>query len=399
MANIAYTIWCENLNSAIIRSQVYDVLIEKQRIEPQDNICIVAFQPFYKMFSQKEKIKKTISILKQSNISLIQVPCFKIPRLGLSSGKWYIFPFVFLQSFPILLFYKIIKKISILHCRSYPITLASIAIKKLSSAKIVFDPRSSFPEEQLISGKERITYNIWKYIEKIYLNNANVTVSITRTYTDHFKKAKYNTEFVEIPNNVDTNKFRPDKETKKRLRSQLGIGNDEIVFCYSGSLNNSWNDPNTYAEFIIQLRMLNIKHRFLFITLNIAQLKNSFNLYGIREEEYIAISCDLDEMPNNLAITDFGLNIMTKKDIRMSIKSAEYLAMGLPIVTNSNVLGAKEIIEKYNTGLVLDNMNLKEINNLIISKEKLSINCREVACEFFSTKKVAQEYSNIYKCL
>jgi len=397
MANIAYTIWCENLNSSIIRSQVYDVLIEKQKLSPRDNINLIAFQPFYKMFSQKEKIKNSTLKLKKSNISLIQIPCFKIPKLGLSPGKWFVLPFVFLQSFPILLFFKIIKNISIFHCRSYPITLAPIAIKKFTSVKVVFDPRSNFPEEQLKPGKEELSYKVWKFIENIYLNNADITISITSTYTDHFKKTTYGTKFIEIPNNVDVNKFKPDSVIKKQQRDQLNIGENEIIFCYSGSLNNSWNNPDTYAKFIIELRSLKIKHRFLFITLNTGQLINSFNIYGIKEDEYFLVSCDLDEMPQYLAIADFGINIMEKKDIRMSIKSAEYLSMGLPIITNSNVLGVKEIIEKHNTGLVINKLNLKEINDLILSRERLSISCREIACNFFSTEKVAKDYSSIYK--
>ena len=38
---------------------------------------------------------------------------------------------------------------------------------------------------------------------------------------------------------------------------------------------------------------------------------------------------------------------MNKKDIRMSKKICEYLAMGLPVITNLNVLGVKKIVGQY----------------------------------------------------
>ena len=167
-------------------------------------------------------------------------------------------------------------------------------------------------------------------------------------------------------------------------------------------MGNHWNNPEIYAKFIKNLRNLNVKHCFLFITSDIKKLKEIFRQHGIEPKEYIAISTNLQDVPKYLSAAEFGLNLMDTLDIRMSIKTAEYLSMGLPVITNSNVLGAKEVVERYNVGLVLEdleNINLREIESIIQKRDLLSLKCRKVACMRFSTAEVAKQYVQIYNIL
>jgi len=93
---------------------------------------------------------------------------------------------------------------------------------------------------------------------------------------------------------------------------------------------------------------------------------------------------------------------MAKKDSRMSIKTCEYLAMSLPVIINSNVLEAKEIVDKYNVGLTIkniENINIKEIVNIIYEKKNISLKCRELAVEKYSNNKISTQYLNLYKNL
>jgi len=404
--NIAYTIWLENLKSPIIRGQVIEVLERiANNLSKSDTLYFFAFQSVHHILLHYREIQNIKKELKSNNIKLIIIPCLILPRLiDWFNVKWYIIPFIFLQSFPMLLFLVFIKKIDILHCRSYPIMLAVITVKKMKKElKIVFDPRSPFPEENITANRwtrRSFTYKLWKKMEKLYLNNSNITVAIANTYVEHFKKISPNSKFVIIPNNVDVEKFTLDKKFRACFRSKMGIASSEIIFAYSGSMGNHWNNPKVYAKFLIKLRELNTKHRFLFLTLNINELKKKFDQYGIESSEYFAIAARLEDMPKYLSTADFGINLMERPDIRMSIKTCEYLAMGLPIIINSNVLGAKEIVEHYGVGLILrdiENINLEEIKNFIQKKNQLTLKCREVACEKFSTEKVAKQYVSIYK--
>lgn len=401
---VAYVTWLESLNSPILKGQVIEVLKRITKMSPENKIYLFSFQPIYIILLHYQEIHKVRKDLMSNKINLILIPSLTIPKLNWFNAKWYIIPLIFLQSFPPLLVLTFIKKIDILHCRSYPIMLAAIMVKKIKKElKIIFDPRSPFPEENITANQwtERsFTYKLWKKLEKLYLNESDITIAITNTYIEHFAKISPSSRFAVIPNNVDMTRFIPNKEFREYLRLKMGISDDEIIFTYSGSLGNHWNNPKVYAKFVIALRKLNIKHRFLFITQQISKLKRVFDRYGIGPNEYFTISADIEDVPKYLSIADFGLNLMGKEDIRMSIKTVEYLAMGLPIIINLNVLGAKETIEQYGVGLVLEdleNIDFLKIENLIENKEKLSLKCRNIAYRKFSTEKIAEQYLNTYK--
>lgn len=404
--NIAYILWVERLDSPIIKNQVIDILNEIGNNYKEFNIYFIAFQPFYRNFIHHHEYNALKSNLLRNNVHLKIINCFSLPNVDWFNAKWYIIPIIFIQIFPILLHLIYKKKINIIHCRSYPSMLSSFVLNKIyPNLKVIFDPRSPFPEENITSGRwtnSSISYKTWKILEKIYLKYSDITVAITNSYIEHFNKIYSQSDFVVIPNNVDTTKFMPNEECRKNLRSKMGVEDNEIIFMYSGSLGNHWNNPYVYAKFIISLRKLNMKHRFLFLTPNTKEVKKIFYQYNIKDTEYFAISVDLTDMPKYLSMADFGLNLMERKDIRMSIKTCEYLAMGLPIIVNSNVLGAKEIIEQNNIGLVitnLTNINLEEIRLFIQKNNSKNSKCRDIACKKFSTNEIAKKYISTYKSL
>lgn len=404
--NIAYTIWIESLNSPIIQNQVIEILKASKKISYNDRFYLITFQPIYTIILQNKKLRAINKNLKDYGIGLIISPYLVSPISNWFNAKWYMLPFIFLQTLPTLLTMIIVKNINVLHCRSYPTMLAATAIKKIKkNLIIVFDPRSPYPEENITASQwseKSISYKIWKMLEKMFLDYSNVTIAITDTYVKHFKKISTKGHFTTIPNNVDTTKFSLNQDYRNTLRSKFGVNDNETIFVYLGSLGRNWNNLLTYAKFLLAMRELNINHRFLFVTQNILELRDVFNEFNIETHEYIAVSANPSEVPKYLSIADVGLNLMDRQDIRMSIKTCEYLAMGLPIIVNSNVMGAKEIVEQHHVGLVLEdlsNINLEDIKEIVLKKKQFSVRCRKVACENFSTMEVAKRYVKIYKLL
>jgi glycosyltransferase involved in cell wall biosynthesis len=397
MFNILFTIWLENINSAIIKNQVFDLLVEKQKVSKfNTKIYILSFQPFYNYFYYKSKLKDTIAELNNYGIVLIILPCIKIPYLNIS-GKWFIPPFVLLQSFPYLFYFIIVKKIDLIHSRSYNITLGNIVLSKLFKLKILFDPRSNYPEENItFFNPNTYSYKIWKKLEKFYMNNSNFTIVTSYAHMNHLMINCNKSIFILIHNNVDTRIFNPILFNKELIKKELKISNNTLVFCYNGSFNFLWNHPDIYSKFILSLRKNKLKFIMLFLTNNTNIIKQSLNKYNIFEHEYFIMRPNINEIPKYLSIADYGLNLMFKKDSRLSIKTVEYLSMNIPVITNSNVLGAAEIVSKYNVGLVIDNIdNITEIDlsNIIINNNI----CREIACEKFSTNKLALVLNKLYE--
>ncbi|MCE8424424.1 MAG: glycosyltransferase [Candidatus Methanoperedens sp.] len=401
--NIAYLIWLENLSQPIIKGQVFEVMKRIRKISSLDNFYFIVFQDKSNFLLKRKDFRNIRKELMDENIHLILIPSFQFAN-DMFIPKWYIIPLIFLQSFLILLIITFADKIDILHCRGYPITLTAIAVKKIKrNIKVIFDPRSPFPEEMISTGRwayDSLSYKAWKYLEKKCLRGADITIAIADSYVKHFKKIYSNTKFEIIPNNTDVTKFIIDNESRNYFRKFLGIKDSELIFVYSGSLGNHWNNPKIYAKFIIKLRELDIKHRFLFVIEKTDELKKVFDHYNIESNEYFVFSVNFNDMPQYLSMADFGLNLMEKQDIRMSIKTVEYLAMGLPIITNSNVLGACEVVKQHNIGYIIDdieNINMKKLKNFLGEKDQISSRCRKLACEKFSTEEVAKQYISVYK--
>ena len=404
--NIAYAIWLESLKSPILKGQVIEILKEINKLSFKKIIYFFAFQPAHDVLFHYKEFQDIKKELKNNNINLIIIPCLILPRfINWFSAKWYIIPLIFIYTFPALLFLGIVKNIKLFHCRSYPIMLSAIAVKKLTKIRIIFDPRSDFPEENITAGRWKdnsISYKTWKYLEKKYLKESDVTIAIVNTYIEHFKKISPNSRFEIIPNNVDVKKFKFNKKFRQEFRTENGIKSDEILFCYCGSMGSHWHKPEVYAKFIIKLRKFGIAHRFLFITPNICVLKKIFNQFNIKQREYFAISSELWDVAKYLSTADFGLIFLNRFKIAMAIKTAEYLALGLPIITNPEVMGAKEIVDRYGVGIVIEdfgNIDFKAIENLVKRKSKISLKCRKIAYEKFSNEKIATQYMQIYKKL
>ncbi len=399
MFNILYLIWFENINSAILRYQVFELLIENQkRSNTNSKIYILAFQPFYKVKKEKVKLKDVILEFNNNRIVFKIIPCLKLPFLNIFSGKFYILPFIFLQSFFYILYFLITKRISLIHSRSYPITFTALILKLFFKFKLIFDPRSNFPEENnLHKNTISISFIIWKKIEKLYLINSDYVIATSISQLNHFKNISIFGNYVYIPNNVNTEKFKPDSYLKNKFKNELKISNNSLVFCYSGSLNNLWNNPDIYSRFILKLRKLKIKFVIIFITNDIEILKFSLNKYNILNNEYRIINTFYNSIPDYLTIGDIGLNLMLKKDDRLSIKTVEYLSMNLPVITNYNVKGAVDVVNKYSVGYVIKNDNFEDLSNSKIFEDILNIkNCREIAYKYFSTKIIAEKLNCLY---
>ncbi len=402
--NVAYVILFEYLHGSIIRGQVVELLKElRSNVQETEKLYLVSFIALRRFLTQRKELYDLKEELKKADIHLVVVPLIHFVKLFFA--EWYQIPLVFFQTFPMLFCFSVVKKVRLFHCRSYSATLSVLAVKKFRGTRVIFDPRSDFPGEIVATGrwtKNSLSYKVWKFLERTYLDSADRTIAITKTYVSHFRRISQNAKFTVIPNNVDTKKFKRDDNFRRQFRSENNVEDDEALFCYCGSLGpKHWHKPQVYAQYIIEFRELDILHRFLFITPavdDIEMLKKTFGQFGIRMEEYLHIDSNFRDVPKYLSAADFGMIAMDRFDIRMGVKTAEYLSMGLPIIANSNVAGAKEIIGENSVGMVYDlnSANLKGLKEFMQNHRRFSIRCRKTACKLFSNEEIVKQYAEVY---
>ncbi len=191
--------------------------------------------------------------------------------------------------------------------------------------------------------------------------------------------------------------FTMNQKSREYYREQLRISEDCMVFLYSGSLmKNSWNDPENYLPLFDLLDNTGIKYQIVFLTPQVEDVNLFFINKGIDKQKFLAFSVEHKNMSGYLAIADIGINFMQDNDYRLSIKTVEYISMGIPLLVTETMIALQEMIKKYKIGAVLnDNNNIETIielcQNLTVYKE----NCLLLRNQF-STTTIAKEYSSIY---
>ena len=189
--NIAYLIFDEIPWHPVIRGQVIE-LIEK--IKPKariDHYYLISFLPLHRILKNRKRISAIGDELENFGIDLVLIPIPYFPQRFAFAGRWYLLPVVLLVTLPVLLFFVFIKKISLFHCRSYPITTSALIVKKIFGTKFIFDPRSDFPEENITAGRwteTSLSFKMWKLLERLFLKNSDATIAIASTYGEHFRK-------------------------------------------------------------------------------------------------------------------------------------------------------------------------------------------------------------------
>ncbi|MFV2058288.1 MAG: glycosyltransferase, partial [Thiohalomonadales bacterium] len=296
------------------------------------------------------------------------------------------------------------RRIRQFHCRSYHAALIGVCAKKLLPIKIIFDPRSPFPEENLVPGvwgKVGLNYYFWKSAEKFICKKSDVVVAISEPFKESLKKIAPSIKVVVIPNNYPKI-FMEDGKVPVRYEDSSNLGQ----MCYLGSLGN-WNTPDPYVSFLKYL----VEHsqivkgaKFIVPPGNISLVRHALQGTGL-EEKVSVLSVAQADVIERASDCIAGMQIMPRTDDRLSIKFVEYLASGMPVIVSENVRGAAYVAEKLGVGFVLKS-DMSNIGEAVEFISKVSLDrafwrkrCVDTANRYFSPRVVADELVKIYESI
>src|SRR3990172_3583447 len=130
---IGYVIFYESIWSNLIKRQVIDIIISLKKNIIEKEFYLISFISWRVLFKERNRIKHEKLLFKERGIRCVIVPIpFPTPRYNLKEG-WKLkisynipeFIVIIICSVPVLMYFKIFKKISLFHCRSY---LAAIPV-------------------------------------------------------------------------------------------------------------------------------------------------------------------------------------------------------------------------------------------------------------------------------
>ena len=303
------------------------------------------------------------------------------------------------------------EKVNIIHSRSYLPSLIAFLLKKTIHTKFIFDMRGLWADEKVDSGvwdKSGFLYKIVKSLEKVFLLNADKTISLTESGKkeilsfDYLRNKDINLSVIRTCTDLDLFKTNVLSEKKD------GFFKNKFVLGYVGSVSLWYDFPRAILFFKY---LLEIKENSVFYIINKgehAEIKEMLNNHSLSEDSYIIESKTHSNVPLAMQRMDAGIFFLESyysKVASAPTKLGEFLAMGLPCVTNKNIGDVDLILEGTPGGLVLNNFDTKTLEDSVkklielTENEHIADSCRKIAKTYFSLKEGATIYSKFYKDL
>ncbi len=319
--------------------------------------------------------------------------------------------------------WKFIKreKVDVLHARVQLPTLIGALARKLSRTKpkLIFDIRGFYPEEYTDGGlwKENgWLYRMVKRNEKWLLKESDGFVVLTEKARQILFPESAETGFdkfgrpVEvIPCCVDLSRFNAaNKTSRAEIRKKYNLENRQVI-AYAGSLG-SWYLADEMADLMQAAREQDGSTFALILTQSAPDIMaKRLRKRGFGDEDFLVTKIPHGEIPKYLSAADIALSFIKPCFSKLSsspTKIAEYLASGIPIITNRGVGDVAEVIEKHQSGAVVEDFSresyiesLRKIAELRQTSD-LYENCVTSAKEEFDLEVVGgAKYRLLYKLL
>lgn len=318
MKKYYYLVVNEDINSGLIQSQV----IHPINSFGKDKVSIINIHKFYNMKSAYH----------------INIP-FAIPaRLFIFNSLFFITPLLAMM-YAFILYFKVEKNSTII-ARGYFSTLVSYFLSKIKKIKFIFDSRSLFVDENVLSKKIKdgsVNYKMWKYFEKKFVLNAKKTIAVSLKQKEYYVSL-CNSSIIELIPCYINNRVSYDIKSLNHIKESLGYIKEDIVVCYYGSLDDGWNNIYMYAKAFEKIT--NNGFNVLVISQNYSTLVKDERM-NIKKVQFLnTTELTTLELAKYMQICDYGIVLMQKSndwETRLSVKFVEYLNNGLQVIVGEYV--------------------------------------------------------------
>jgi len=306
----------------------------------------------------------------------------------------------------------------LVHCRSYISALVGLYLKKKYGIKFVFDMRGLWADERVDGGLWKLSnplyktvYKYFKRKEKQFLKHADYTISLTENAKQEILSwnGMQKIPVQVIPCCADITHFNPanlNEQDKIQLKQKLNTQPNQTVIGYLGSLGTWYMLDEMLAWFKVFL-----SYRpdavFLFITPDNPELvhQKATNL-NIEKDKIIVREAKREEVPLYLSLLNASLFFIKptySKKGTSPTKQGELMGMNIPIVCNTGIGDVDSIVQKTNSGVLIEEFSelgyKKSIENLLPMLSNSNTHIRQGAIEVYSLDKGIELYNQVYQAI
>lgn len=310
---------------------------------------------------------------------------------------------------------RLVKKnqIELVHARGHiPATIA-LSLKKYERTKMIFDLRGLMADEYVDAEhwkKDSLPYRITKATERRIFSKTDAIVTLTERIWPIIKEWEglrgRTIPHSVIPCCVDLDLFKFSAEDRELRRQELGL-TDQLTLVYSGSLDG-WYLTDRMADFFKRFLYRQPNGHVLWLTPgNHERVRQLMSDRGIAPTQYSIRSVSAATVPSYLSASDAGVAFIKpclSKLASSPTKNGEYLAAGLPLIINAGVGDSDSLVNDWDAGVLLNDLNETEYDKAIdgilnlTKSAAIKSKVRQLAEKLFDLETIgATRYTALYE--
>jgi len=295
----------------------------------------------------------------------------------------------------------------VIHARSYIPAAVALLLHLATRTPWLFDMLGMLADEYVDIGNWRkggFFYGATKYAERIFMRSAAALIVLTDRNAEYLRAIGHvpaDRPVRVIPCCVDLERFScpigAERPRPPRLVYAGGLGGwylvDEMVAFFAAAREIT---PE------LRLRVINRGEHAL--------IRKAVEARGLPAGSVEVIAATPDEMTHLLCTSDVGLCFiapMFSKHAASPNKFAEYLACGLPVITNRGVGDLDRTLDQNDIGVALDRFDdeayrtawTQMLAKLTGDEAGIRARCRAVAERDFAAERAVDGYSELYRAL
>jgi glycosyltransferase involved in cell wall biosynthesis len=281
-------------------------------------------------------------------------------------------------------------------------------------SKLLFDIRGLLAEEYTDAGlwpPDGTLFRVAKRVERFLMRRADGFVLLTeriRSVLLSPNDASVDRPIEIIPCCCDVPRLLSDTGNRNEIRARIGAG-DRPVIVYVGSFGG-WYLSDEMIRFVRTAMEEEPNLFFLVLTQRGTEsVRAMLDDAGIKDRDSYVTSVSPQEIGEYLNACDMALSFIKpcmSKRASSPTKLAEYLACGLPVISNSGIGDVDEVLTGERVGVVFDNFDVETYRRAfrdyrgLVRDELTQERCRDVAMRHFDLKTVGgPAYGRLYSRL
>ncbi|MEM0939661.1 MAG: glycosyltransferase [Bacteroidota bacterium] len=218
------------------------------------------------------------------------------------------------------------------------------------------EPHSKYMRELGLWNAKSMNYKLLDYLENLILKKADYVAVPTRNALRDFSGIRKELQFV--PTSIEINDFNFSENSRKKIRDKFKIIDEEKVLIYVGKFDGIYFSAQEIAAIFKKIED-NSEDKLYFLVItgdNTTTINEIFSENG-PSQFAISGSVPYENLYEYLSMADVGVLFLPpfpSQSYRCPIKTANYLACGLPILVNENVGDDPWLVKEKNVGWVID---------------------------------------------